>query len=290
MKIINLKTHQPIKTKTWKFPGGELGFKIEDQVIYQEVRIIQRIASSDDLMELILATDALRRFGVKTIKLTLPYVPYARQDRVMTSGESLSIKVIADILNAQKYDVVNILDPHSDITPALIDNCVVETNHELVRWAIEGHYLNHLQDTGICSKYFIVSPDAGALKKIYGAAKYINYQNDVIIGAKHRDVSTGKITHTYIDYTAKFMLRNGQEPACFIVDDICDGGRTFIELAKVLKQAGAGEVYLIVTHGIFSAGFKELEQNLDGIFVTNSFRDVAEDEHSEKFLHQYKIY
>lgn len=291
MKIINLKTHQPIKFKTWKFPGGEVGFKLEETVIYQEVRIVQRITTSDDLMWLLMATDALRRFGVKKIMLTLPYVPYARQDRVMTSGESLSIKVICDLINAQKYDVIHILDPHSDITPALLDNCIVQNNHELVKWAIDGHYLCHLQEEGICSKFLLASPDAGAVKKIYGSAKAINYVDDIIIGGKHRDVSTGNITHTYIDSGAKLLIKTSQEPAVFIIDDICDGGRTFIELAKVLKQSGAGEVYLIVTHGIFSAGFKELGENLNGIFTTNSFRDVEKSEYKGLCkVHQYKIY
>src|SRR5690606_26659958 len=152
--------------------------------------------------------------------------------------------------------------------PALLDNCIVQNNHELVKWAIDGHYLCHLQEEGICSKFLLASPDAGAVKKIYGAAKAINYTDDIIIGGKHRDVSTGNITHTYIDSGAKLLIKHAQEPAVFIVDDIGDGGRAFIELARVLKQAGACEVYLIVTHGSFSSGFKALSENLDGIFTT----------------------
>lgn len=291
MKIINLKTHNQVSFKSWKFPGGEWGVRILDPIIYHEVNIIQRINSSDNFFELAIAVDALRRVGVKKINLTLPYVPYARQDRVMTVGESLSIKVFADLLNSLNFDSVNILDPHSSVTPALINNVVVNNNHELVDWSIKTWLNTNLTSSkGQTKNFMLVAPDAGASKKIEEVAKYIGYERLIITGKKNRELSTGKITHTSID-----MENLSWEPACFIVDDICDGGRTFIELAKVLRQKGASEVYLIVTHGIFSAGFEELGQHLDGIYTTNSFRDINPNEWIKNHkpiahVHEYIIY
>lgn len=260
MKIRNLFGGL-IPFKTFKFPGGEVNVKIEGILPSLDIEIIQRITCSDDIMELLLATDALRRAGGKRIDLVLPYVPYARQDRVMTEGESLSIKVFCDLINAQNYNSVTVFDPHSDITPALLNNCSVRDNVSLV--------LNALSCMDILPT--IVSPDAGALKKIYNVAKQVGYGEDVIVGAKKRNVSTGQITGTSINADVKGN--------CVIIDDICDGGRTFIELAKVLKVRGANKVFLIVSHGIFSAGFAELGKHLDGIFVTDSYRTLAVEEY-----------
>ncbi len=82
---------------------------------------------------------------------------------------------------------------------------------------------------------------------------------------KNRD-KTGKITHTDVFSPAPI---EGYD--CFIVDDICDGGRTFIELAKTLKEKGAEKIYLYITHGIFSNGFGDLSTYFEHIYTTNSF-------------------
>jgi ribose-phosphate pyrophosphokinase len=91
-------------------------------------------------------------------------------------------------------------------------------------------------------------------------------------------MKTGNILHTEIP-----VLDQHNDLTYVIIDDICDGGRTFIELAKVIKEGRpTAKVFLIVTHGIFSAGFKTLNEYMDGIFCTNSYRDVSDDEYEEK--------
>lgn len=288
MEIVNLKTHSPINFESFVFPGGEINVKIMDSPLYPEILLKQRIKSSDDLMELLIATDALRRMGVKKLLLNIPYVPYARQDREMAKGEALSIKVFCNLINQQKYDSVHIFDPHSSVTPALLENCVVKTNEDFVRQAIDSNYTSFLKNGGNYNdyRYVLISPDAGAEKKVWEIARSIGYKEDIIVGTKHRDLNTGHITHTTIN--------TNEIPAgttCFILDDICDGGRTFIELGNLLKQKGASKVYLVVSHGIFSAGFQSLGEILDGIYVTDSYRNIETLEYKGLCqVEQYKIY
>jgi ribose-phosphate pyrophosphokinase len=110
----------------------------------------------------------------------------------------------------------------------------------------------------------LVSPDAGANKKTFEVAKY--FSTNFIRADKLRDLTTGQIKETIVyadDLTGKTAV---------ILDDICDGGRTFIELAKVLKAKGAAKVILFVTHGIFSAGLDPLfAGGIDAIWTTDSF-------------------
>jgi ribose-phosphate pyrophosphokinase len=236
----------------FSFPSGcEQHVKINYNS--EDVTICCRIKSSNDLMNLFLATDALRRNGTKSVSAVIPFLPYARQDRVMVKGEPLSVKVIADLINSQNYDQVTILDPHSDVAPALINNCRVITNYSFVASVLASF-----------NYYRIASPDAGALKKVYSLASSIGHKNPIVECGKKRDVVTGKITATTCNES------NLEGADVFIVDDICDGGFTFTELAKVLKTRNCGKIYLIVTHGIFSKGIDALE-GIDHVFTTDSF-------------------
>lgn len=257
-----------IEFKSWKFPGGEVGFQITSPYIDSFISISTRIKNSDDLMELLLATDAVRRMGAIYIELQLAYIPYARQDRVELTGDSLAIKVFADIINGQKYNKIKVLDPHSNVASALINNIEIQDNTKLVDWALEKYYTDQLGK--LTKQYILVSPDQGSLKKIEKLAKHLQYDRDIIIGSKERDPFTGQILSTKID-AKKTYVGN----AYFIVDDICDGGRTFIELAKVLREKGAVEVNLIVSHGIFSASFDRFEGLINNVYTTNSFADSS---------------
>jgi ribose-phosphate pyrophosphokinase len=119
----------------------------------------------------------------------------------------------------------------------------------------------------------LVSPDAGAYKKVFDVAKEFNIEN-VITASKVRDINNGKILRTEVPSIEKY----DDDMKYVIVDDICDGGRTFIELAKVIKeQKPNAKIYLVVTHGIFSYGFDPLAQYFDGIYTTNSCQDITND-------------
>lgn len=246
--------------ETFIFPGGEVHVKISECILDEikecPVTITARIGSSDDLMKLLLLTDALKRAGAWSISLIMPYLPYARQDRVMVPGEPLSIKVFANIINDQMYHQVVCFDAHSDVGPALIDNYVGITNHKFVTEVLKDK-----------KDYYIVSPDAGAEKKVLKVVQAVNYQDEIVYCSKIREVSTGKILRADVN-----GFSNLHNKDCYIIDDICDGGGTFILLAKALKKLNAGKVNLIVSHGIFSKGLPL--EGIDEVYCTNSFQDA----------------
>jgi len=252
--LADVEQWETLEFDRMRFNGGENHIRLLSEV-YGPVIIEAQLKNSDYVMELLLATDALKRAGATEISLLAPYIPYGRQDRVMVPGEPLSIKVFADLINAQNYKTVYTFDNHSEVTSALLNNCVEISNHRMVKEFIyenEGHGVR------------IISPDGGALKKVFKLAQICNRQ--VVTAAKHRDVKTGEITGTEVhtqDLTGS---------TCVIVDDICDGGRTFIALAKALKEKGAKRILLYVSHGIFSCGTYGLQECIDAVYTTNCFR------------------
>ncbi|MCG7501845.1 ribose-phosphate diphosphokinase [Tenacibaculum sp. Mcav3-52] len=266
--ILNLdKSFTPYGTENnvdynfFTFSGGEPHIKIISELEnVSEVTITHRIQSFNDMGTLLLATNALKNMGIAKLHVVLPYFPAARQDRLMVSGEPLSVKVYADIINAQNFESVTVFDPHSEVTPALLNNCRVIDNHTFIERVTQ-----QLSDD-----LLLISPDGGALKKIYKVAAYLqNYE--VIECSKSRNVKTGQLTGFKV-YTDDLQGKD-----CLIVDDICDGGGTFLGLAKELKAKNAGNLYLAVSHGIFSKGFDELEKHFTKIFTTDSFKTIEND-------------
>jgi ribose-phosphate pyrophosphokinase len=250
-------TAQPeIIFQNFTFSGGEPHIKINpDFDTTQKVTLTHRLNSFNDLGLLCIAVDALRRMDVKNMELFIPYFPAARQDRVMIKGEPLSVKVYADIINGMQFDKVFVFDAHSEVTPALVNNCEVIPNHTFIEAVVKA----------IGNEVKLISPDGGALKKIYKVSEFLGGV-EVVECSKSRDVKTGKLSG--------FKVYNDdlQGMDCLIVDDICDGGGTFVGLAEELKKNNAGKLYLAVSHGIFNKGFAVLNC-FEKIFTTNSFKD-----------------
>lgn len=247
-----------IEYKSFLFAGGEPHVKISNNFdVTKPVTITHRINSFNDLGLICITVDALKRMGVKEINLFIPYFPAARQDRVMVPGEPLSVKVYADMINAMALASVTIFDPHSEVTPALLNNCVTISNHEFIKQVI-GKIGNEVK---------LISPDGGALKKIYKVSEFLG-GTEVVECSKSRDVKTGKLSGF------KVYSEDLAGADCLIVDDICDGGGTFIGLAEALKAKNAGKLYLAVSHGIFSKGFEVFDSYFEQIFTTDSIKDV----------------
>ncbi len=241
--------------KHFVFSGGEVHVKVGKDA---SAKLVCTDYTMNGFMSVCQHNEVLRRRGL-SVSLVYPYLPYARQDRIMQEDEPFSLKIFCDILNTQKFDNVTIYDPHSDVAPALIYNCQVIPQWDIAARAMPSEYY---------SKRLFVSPDAGAYKKL---SKLITDDQRIAIGVKNRD-GQGKITHTNV-----FSPLSIEGQDCVIVDDICDGGRTFIELAKTLKDKGAKSVTLYVTHGIFSQGLEALKPYIDRIYTTNSFPNVQTD-------------
>lgn len=253
-----------------KFPDGQQSICIHTP-IDERCSIKSRLNSFQDLELIICANQAIKSLD-PSIKVSL-YVPYflgARSDRQFEVGGINYLKqVICPIINSQHFNVVSVLDPHSDVLEACLDNFVRPNNNfALVRYALEEDKTKG--PNAVC----LVSPDAGALKKVFNVAKQFKIEN-VVTAAKVRDLKTGEIIRTEVPNLP--ISTTEKELKYVIVDDICDGGRTFIELAKAIKeQRPEAKIYLVVTHGIFSAGFDYLVQYLDGIYTTNSVKDIQD--------------
>ena len=273
-----------IKYKISKFPDGQQTVDLlEAPYIGETVQLISRLNSFKDLELIICATQAIRNFDPnKEISLKVPYFVGARSDRKFVEGGVNYLKqVICPIINSMNFKSVIVLDPHSDVLEACLNNFDKSNNFGLVRFA-----LSKIDNRdGARDRICLVSPDAGAYKKIFDVAKEFKIEN-IITANKVRDMKTGNILRTEIP-----VLDQHNDLTYVIIDDICDGGRTFVELAKVIKEGRpTAKVYLVVTHGIFSAGFKVLNEYIDGTFCTNSFRDVADDEYEEKTnVKQFKV-
>lgn len=248
-----------IEFQAFTFSGGEPHIKItSDLQFVSKVRVSHRINSFNDMGLLLIAVDALRRSGIKEIHLIIPYFPAARQDRVMVAGESLSVKVYADLINSLQLNQVTIFDAHSEVSIALLNNCNAVNNHAFINKIIKQ-----------VGRVKLISPDGGALKKIYKVAAALDGM-EVVEGSKSRDVKTGQLSGF------KVYADDLEGADCLVVDDICDGGGTFMGLAAELKKKNAGKLYLAVSHGIFSKGLEALCQHFDTIFTTDSIRNMED--------------
>lgn len=242
------------------FNGGEEHIRLDTTHLheYDRINVRAHIKSSSDFMKLVFIKSVLDAHDIKNVELYLPYIPYGRQDRVCNEGEAFSLKVFGKMLNNLKFYKIHTLDPHSSVSEACVDNLVVYNQYQI----FSGSSLlkDYLSDNSV-----IVAPDAGAMKKVGFLAKMFDVK-DIVRADKVRNLDDGKILETVVH--AKPHSLDGKNVVIF--DDICDGGRTFIELAHAIKdQHTLQSINLVVTHGIFSAGLDALDKNFDFVFCAN---------------------
>ncbi len=261
-----------------RFPDGqqsiritEKGYSSYNSLADQKtpITIKSRLNTFRDLELIICANQALKEIGVEKVNLYIPYCIGGRSDRKFQEGGVNYIKtVIAPIINLQNFGEVTIMDPHSDVLEACINNFVKVYNFGVAKMALADVIGGEM---GTKDNLCLVSPDAGAYKKIFDVATWFGIDK-IITATKVRDLKTGKILHTEVP-----VLDQHNDIKYVIVDDICDGGRTFIEIAKAIKGSRpTAKIYLVITHGIFSAGFSDLGDYFDGIYTTNSIKDISD--------------
>lgn len=250
-----------------KFSDGMVQTTIPDvSTLTHTVLIEAFIKDSDGIIILSQLKDILDDCKIQEVLLVLKVLPFSRQDRRMVNGDSFSLKPFARMLNPLQFNTIFIKDPHSDVFPALIDNVRIIPQVDVLQLMIDKQKINPDIYDSICS------PDGGSIKKAFKIATHL--KKEFIKADKIRDTSNGEIVGTYIptdiDYTGKAIL---------IVDDCLDGGRTFTELAKKLKAAGASQVDLFITVGIFSYGLDCLRGDLDQVFChTVYLENIANNE------------
>lgn len=222
-----------------KFPAGEDFVKLKTEhlanshyFLNRDVFFVEKGGNlTDILMSIGQKVDILRRNNCGRISVVIPYLPYARQDRYTTECDSFALKVFATYLNCLNLHKVYAVDVHSAVA-GVMDNFVSLPISSVIYQILkkENKPVN------------ILSPDAGAAKKVYTTIGTMSGVNKIFTAEKIRNVTTGSITGIKINGEINNDL------TVLIVDDICDGGRTFTGLSDLIK----GEKILYVTHGIFS--------------------------------------
>lgn len=267
-----------------RFPDGQQQVRLEGLEIERmknsyssnydvNIFIKSRLNNFQDLELICCSVASLTELGIKNIHLYTPYFLGSRSDRKFEEASNNYLKkVICPIINSLNFQSVTVWDPHSDVLEACLNNFKKINNLALVDDALSYLIKDEEED-----QIVLVSPDAGSYKKIFDVAMNFGIKK-IITASKARDLKTGEILQTVIP-----ELNQDNNLKYVIVDDICDGGRTFIELAKGIKSSRpTAEIYLIVTHGIFSGGFYSLNEVLDGIFCTNSYEDIESKKHDDK--------
>lgn len=245
------------------FSGGEVQPRLLSGPEHPwHIQITAHVWSSDDLMELLLVSNAChQRWPAAAKYLVLPYMPYGRQDRVCFDGEAFSLATAASIIGDLGWKGIEVWDPHSPKTQELLAKFAPVRVREAKEFVAKIPILT--KDT------IIVSPDEGAYRRawacscIYPRQSITDPRWNFIIATKARSSDTGELEPPTVN-TGHIDARD-----FLIVDDICDGGRTFINLARVLRPLTDGKIYLYVTHGIFSAGFTHLREVIDHVYVAN---------------------
>ena len=223
---------------------------------------------NSELVSLIFITKHLRASGVKNIDLYMPYIPNARQDRVKNPEDIFTLKYFAQTINEMNFRSVRVLDPHSNVSEALIDRIKIDTPEYMIKLVLDDIAEENEGTGDFKDKDNIVMfyPDEGAMKRYSG-----KFKNPYAFGIKKRDWKSGKILG--LDVTGETSLIPGND--ILIVDDICSRGGTFYHSAKKLKELGAGNIYLYVSHcentilegEVLTSGLIEKVYTTDSIFT-----------------------
>ncbi len=250
----------------------------------EEVTIKSRM-SWNDVQIIACAVESLKSIGVEKIHLYVPFFLGCRSDVKFEEGSNNYLKqVICPIVNKLKLKSITVMDAHSPVLEGLIDNYINIDNSHLVNYFFKDKFPENMNDV------VLLSPDGGALKKVYKLAKNISFKGEIINCSKSRD-EKGELSKVTVPLTMPF-----NKPV-LIVDDVLDGGKTFIEIAKELHiwfdfnqidKKDYPKLYLVVTHGIFSKGLGELQQYYEAVYTTNSYQQLEPD--TQCFVKQLDVF
>lgn len=241
-----------------RFSDGEISVEIHENVRGLDVFIIQSTCAptNDNLMELIVMIDALRRASSGRITAIIPYFGYARQDRRVRSARvPITAKVVADFLSNVGVDRVMTIDLHAEQIQGFFD--VPVDNAFSTPILLEDMRKRKLHNP------VVVSPDIGGVVRARAVAKLLNDTDLAIIDKRRPKTNVAQVMH---------IIGDVQDRDCIIVDDMIDTGGTLAKAAEALKDNGAKRVLAYATHAIFSgnAPFNIQDSCIDEIIVTDS--------------------
>lgn len=243
------------------FPNGETlvdGDQILDLLADRnyDAEVIFKYENDSDLVKLLFVKSHLDRYFCNRSILKIAYMPYSRMDR--SEGASVfTLKYVAKMINDMNFDYVNVIEPHSDVTLALLDRC--EATYPTTTLLHEV-----MMEVGFdIEKDYLFFPDQGAQKR-YGK-NFTKFKQ--LVGFKERNFATGEIDKLQLVGSVE-----GKGFKAIIVDDLCSYGNTFIRSSNALREVGAAEVHLVVTHAedsIFKGNVFTSEL-IDHVYTTNT--------------------
>jgi len=262
--------------KHYSYPDGHKHI-VSDKDLHGEETLSVSIKSFDDLF----MASQVKAIHPELKNLFIKYMLAGRCDRRFSPGEALDLEIVCNYINSMGFQGVSVLRPHSDKTMELLNNArIVDVTYDILTVCreelakVRGH---------VC----YVIPDHGASRWIKPTDWHLE---SYITGNKKRNPD-GRIEISFVknDWSNKLSIdqldRKKDYHNFVIIDDLCDGGGTFIEIAKKIKAAAPhARVYLAVTHAIFSKGFEPFQGWIDHIYCTNSF-----DNFDNKLVTQIKL-
>lgn len=268
-----MKTTAALLSKPmWIYPGGEVGIHVD---FANEPRtpigtfntLTHRIQNSDDLVALILLADAYKREGRTLPSIFIPYLPYARQDRVAVRGDPHSLAAIASVIDNLGFPSISVIDAHSIVSEAVFSKTKF-TNRSPI--PVINQYIDRA-GLGGSKNLWLVCPDEGAIKKTQAYAReFKELVAGIMYCTKNRDPETGKLTG--FSCAIPYGLDSVAGANLLIIDDIVDGAGTFLGIADMLVgKLTAPKIHLFCTHGIFSRGVDVVYEKFHTVGCSNSF-------------------
>jgi len=236
-KISKYLKSKIINSNIRKFSDGEIYIEINENIRGNSIFIIQSISSpaNDNLMELLLCIDALKRSSAKNITTVIPYFGYARQDRKVVPRTSISAKLVSNLITKAGADRVVTVDLHAGQIQGFFD---IPVDNLFCTPIFARHIKKNIKSKNI----ICVAPDVGGTERARALGKSLDVGLAIV---DKRRPAPGKSQVMNI-------IGNVKDKTCIVVDDIIDSGGTIINSAKALKDRGAKEVYVYITHGVLS--------------------------------------
>ncbi|HIX02169.1 MAG TPA: ribose-phosphate diphosphokinase [Candidatus Ligilactobacillus excrementigallinarum] len=281
VKIFALNSNKPLakkiadavgvplgKTSVDRFSDGEIRINIEESIRGDEIFIIQSTSApvNDNLMELLIMIDALRRASASTINVVMPYYGYARQDRKARSREPITAKLVADMLEKAGADRVIGLDLHAAQIQGFFD---IPVDHLMGAPLLADYFLkNNLEKDAV-----VVSPDHGGVTRARKLAEFLKAPI-AIIDKRRPKANVAEIMN---------IIGSVDNKRCIIIDDMIDTAGTITLASQALMDAGAKEVYACATHPVLSGpAIERLDKSpIKKIIVTDSIQ-IPEEKQIDK--------
>jgi ribose-phosphate pyrophosphokinase len=241
-----------------RFANGEIFCEIEKNVRGADVFVIQSTCApvNDNMMELLIMIDALKRASAASITAVIPHYGYARQDRKVSPRTPITAKLVADMITVAGATRIITMDLHSGQIQGFFN---IPFDNIYASPVI----LNYIQKEIFNPNTIFVSPDAGGVERVRHYAKKLN-ADMALIDKRRTQPNVAKAMNVVGDVKGKDVV---------IIDDMIDTAGTLVEAAKALRREGAQKIYACATHGIFSnPAFERISEceELDGVVVTDT--------------------